>query len=97
MHYIVTAHTYVDLYLYHLHFIQAYRLGFHYPKYMFITYGWYANNWWTIPATSSRYNCTAEERATVLPYTLAPTVPEFPTDLNAQAEPGIVSLLKFIA
>ena len=61
---------------------------------MFITYGWYVDNWWTIPAISSQYNCTAEERATVLPYTLAPTVPEFPTDFNARAEPGIVSLLE---
>ena len=62
---------------------------------MLITYGWYANNWWTVPATSSQYNCTAEERATVLPYTLAPTVPEFPTDFSALAEPGIVSLLTY--
>ena len=62
---------------------------------MIITYGWYADNWWTEPATSSQYNCTAEERATVLLYTLSPIVPEFPTDFNAQAEPGIVSLLNY--
>ena len=60
---------------------------------MFITYGWYANNWWTVPATSSKYNCTAEEKATVLPYTLAPIVSEFPTNFSSQAEPGIVSCI----
>ena len=59
---------------------------------MFITYGWYVNNWWTEPATSAKYNCTAEERATVVPYTLAPVVPEFPADFTARAEPDIVSL-----
>ena len=72
---------------------QAYRLGFRYPKYIFMTYGWYADKWWTGSATSSQYNCTAEERATILPYTMGPLLPEFPADLDAEAEPGIVSLI----
>ena len=84
-------------YIYTTYILQAYRLGFRYPKYMFITYGWFSNNWWTEPATSSQHNCTAEERATVLLYTLAPIVSEFPTNLSAQAEPGIVSCVKVLA
>ena len=59
---------------------------------MIITYGWYNENWWTGPATSSQYNCTAEDRATILPYTMGPVLPEFATDLDAEAEPGIVSV-----
>ena len=59
---------------------------------MIMTYGWYADEWWMRPATSSKYNCTDEERATILPYTMAPNLPEFPADEGAKAEPGIVSL-----
>ena len=47
--------------------------------------------WWKGDATFSEYNCTAEERASVLPYTLGPFTREFPTDEHAEAEPGIVS------
>ena len=60
---------------------------------MILTYGWYNDLWWTDDATSSNYNCTAEERASILPYTMGPRLPEYPTDLDAEAEPGIVSLL----
>lgn len=67
----------------------------HYPEFMIITYGWYRDEWWTLPATSDRYNCTAKERATILPYTLAPLQREEPTDLGAEAEPNIVSILMF--
>ena len=62
---------------------------------MFITYGWYENKWWAGPATSSKYNCTAEERATVVAHTLAAIIPETPADFTAQAEPNIVSLLQY--
>ena len=58
-----------------------------------MTYSWYADNWWTGPAISSEYNCTAEERATILPYTMSLVLPEFPADLDAEAEPGIVSFV----
>jgi hypothetical protein len=68
---------------------KASRLGFHYPKYMFITYGWYVNNWWTGPGFSAEYNCTDEQRATVLPYTLAAIVPEFPTEFDVLTESDI--------
>ena len=60
---------------------------------MIMTYGWYVDNWWTGSATSSQYNCTAEERATILPYTMGPLLPEFPADVNTEAEPGIVSFI----
>ena len=61
---------------------------------MFITNGWYVDEWWIGPATSSEYKCTAEERATVLQYTLAAVQRESPiaTNLDAEAEPEIVSI-----
>ena len=59
---------------------------------MVITYGWYVDEWWIGPATSSEYNCTAEERATVLPYTMGPKQREYPTDEFAEAEPEIVNI-----
>ena len=57
---------------------------------MIITYGWYYDEWWTWP-TYTIHDCTAEEIATVLQYTLAPIQREYPSDLDAVAEPGIVS------
>ena len=61
-----------------------------------ITYGWYPDEWWTGPATSYGYNCTAKQRATVLPYTLAPLLREEPSDFGAEAEPNIVSILSVL-
>ena len=59
---------------------------------MFISYGWYVDEWWIGPAYSSEYNCTAEERATVLQYTLAPVQREYPADFDTVTETGIVSI-----
>ena len=73
--------------------LQAYRQGIHYPKYMIITNGWFAPKWWEVATESSKYNCTAEEIASVLPYVLAPLIPEFPTGVDTIAEPNIVSQL----
>ena len=75
---------------------QAYIRGFHYPKYMFLTYGWYASKWWEIAGDSSKYNCTAEERASVLTYTLGPLIPEIPTGVDTVAEPNIVSYCRYL-
>ena len=60
---------------------------------MLITNGWYLDEWWTEAAMSSKYNCTVEERATVLPYTMGPVAVETPSDFDAEAEPGIVSII----
>ena len=76
--------------------MQAYKRGIHYPKYMLLTYGWYSNGWWKGEATSSQYNCTDEQRASVLLNTLAPLTQEYPLDFEAVAEPGIVSCHQWI-
>ena len=59
---------------------------------MFITYGWYVDEWWILPTTSSEYDCTDEQIASVLPYTLAPVQREYPADLDSVTETGIVSI-----
>jgi gamma-aminobutyric acid type B receptor len=74
---------------------EAYKSGLRYPKHMIITYGWYANNWWMEPATSDQYNCTAYERASVLLYTLAPVIREYPVNFSAQAEPDNITAAEF--
>ena len=60
---------------------------------MIITNGWYGTKWWEGPATFSEYNCTAQQRASVLAYTLAPRLQEAYTNLTAKDESGIVSCL----
>ena len=71
--------------------IQAYVEGIRYPKYLLITYGWYSREWWKEGITYSNYTCTAEERASILAYSLAPRVRESYTDLTAEDDSGIVS------
>ena len=70
---------------------QAYRSGFHYPKYIILTFGWYVRNWWKADRLS---NCTIQEKASALQYSLA-TVPfQFPTpDDEHTGEPNIVKIV----
>jgi hypothetical protein len=68
---------------------EAYRRGFHYPKYVIITFGWYVRQWWEMDAPST--NCTAEERAHVLLYSMAAVSSQFPREQDEYtAEPNIV-------
>ena len=61
------------------------------PKYMFITYGWYEERWWEEGATTSDYNCTSEDLASVALYGVAAVLAEFPDESDTVAEPNIVS------
>ena len=72
--------------------MQAYEESISYPRNMLITYGWYVNEWWTGDATSSQFNCTPAQRASVLPYTLAPQIQDGYTDTTARDVTGIVSV-----
>ena len=43
-----------------------------YPKYLFLTYGSYESKWWIAPLDEDVYHqCTPEQRAEVLQYSLA--------------------------
>jgi hypothetical protein len=81
--------------------MQAFEYGIRYPQYIFLLYGWYSPNWWVgtkeeqdnlrnIPAFS---DCTVEQRASVVRYSLAPLTAEFLHDQNESAiiSSGIVS------
>ena len=71
---------------------QAYRRGLHYPKYVFITFGWYVKQWWEVDSTTN--NCTAEERGRVVLYSLAALSSQFPREHDEYtAEPNIVSII----
>ena len=76
--------------------MQAHGKGIRYPTHMLITYGWYGSGWWKGEATSSQYNCTDEERARVMPYTLAPRIQASYIDPTAEDESGIVRYFNLI-
>lgn len=56
-------------------FSKAYKSGLRYPQYTFITYGWYARDWW------QQGDC-ANEVASLLVNSYAPVIQEFPSELN---------------
>ena len=60
-----------------------------YPKYMFLTYGWYDEKWWEEPNN----NCSSDQLASVLPYTLSSLLRDFPVNESIITETGIVSLI----
>ena len=75
--------------------MQAYEEGLSYPKNVLITYGWYRGEWWTDKASSSQFNCTAKQRASVLAYAFASNVQQSYTNLTARDESGIVSSCRY--
>lgn len=71
--------------------MQAYQHGFHYPKYLIITYGGYFKHWWKVDTATN--DCTAEQRGQALLYSLAAVPSQFPRqDDEYVAEPNIVSV-----
>lgn len=50
--------------------VQAYRRGMKYPKYVFLMYGTYEPQWWTMENEAS-VGCSVQERAEVLEFSLA--------------------------
>ena len=51
--------------------MQAHRLGLKYPKHLFIMYGSYETNWWATKDDGLVLDCSPEDRAEVLEYSLA--------------------------
>ena len=51
--------------------MQAHRLGLKYPKHLFIMYGSYETNWWATKEDALVLDCSPEDRAEVLTYSLA--------------------------
>ena len=79
--------------------MQAVEHGIRYPHHVFLFYGWYTSNWWLGTEQEqdelrTMYpNCTPEQRASVVSYSLAPLQAEFLEDQNKSAviSSGIVS------
>ena len=69
--------------------LQAYKSNMTYPRYMFLTYGWYEDRWFAEEVQGD--DCTPAQRESVLPYTLAVLQDEFLTNLSAITDTGIVS------
>ena len=51
--------------------LQAHRLGMKYPKYLFLTYGSYESQWWTLEDDEKLDDCSPKDRAEVLQFSLA--------------------------
>ena len=81
--------------------LQAFEYGIRYPQYIFLFYGWYTSNWWVgteeeqdlLRNISAFSSCTAKQRASMVPYSLAPLQAEFLQDQNESTiiSGGIVS------
>ena len=54
---------------------------------------WYGDGWFNILSDDSPVNCTAKERASVLPHSLSVQIFEFISNHSAVADTGIVSKL----
>ena len=60
-----------------------------YPRYSFITYGWYAPNWWVPPSTST-LECTRANIESVLHYSIAVLQHQYGSNDTEVTETGIV-------
>ena len=70
--------------------MQAYEQDVHYPRYEFLFYGWYAEEWWKVE--DGNLNCTAAQREQVIGPALSPLQHEFISNCSITADSGIVSL-----
>ena len=52
-------------------YIKANRMGMRYPKYVFLTYGTYEPQWWMSQGNHSEDECTSDDLAHTLQYSLA--------------------------
>ena len=74
---------------------QAAIRGIHYPRYEFLFYGWYADNWWMEEdeELQSLYNnsCSITDRERVIGPALSPLQNEFISNCSSDVDSGIVS------
>ena len=70
--------------------MQAYRQEVLYPRYLFLFYGWYNDQWW-IGSKHENLSCTVEQRERVIRSGLAILQDELISNCLKYAETGIVS------
>ena len=68
---------------------QAYHRGLLYPRHLFLTYGWYVQDWWL--DEDRNLSCTAQERERVLARSFALLQFDFLDGRNLTTDTGIVS------
>ena len=69
--------------------MQAYEQRIRYPRYLFLFYGWYGENWWR-GSDSENLTCTQEDREEVIESGLAVVFDEAITDCSRNISTGIV-------
>ena len=74
----------------HVH-MQAYRRGLTHPHYVWITYGWYQDRWWSADVSSLRVDCTDQEMVRQVHRALALQLLPEGHDPNAMTDTGLVS------
>ena len=74
-------------------YIQAYKQGLRYPKQQFLIIGWYGDGWWIEPESERKLDCTPEEIAKTLDYTLGTLAADFYTNESLVTEGGLVSVV----
>ena len=61
-----------------------------YPRYVWITYAWYEDEWWTSDENSEPIDCDENELAQMLRQSLAVEVVPVPDDRDAETDVGVV-------
>ena len=76
-------------------YVQAHKLGMRYPKHLFLTYGTYESQWWTLEndrSVEEELNCNMEDRAKVLEFSLAAAVLHYPSSRAASVHLALILL-----
>ena len=70
--------------------MQAFKKGFAYPRYVWMTFDWYPQRWWTKKLSLDEIDCTDDELERFLDTAI--TLRRHPTqeDVNAVTNTGIV-------
>ncbi len=71
--------------------IQAYKQRLMYPKYVFITYGWYPRDWWRNGASGGELECSESELAQSLHGAFALQQQPSALNINRTTDSDIVS------
>ena len=66
--------------------------GFTYPRYAWVTNGWYQNNWWTEEVNQEQIDCSDDELAEFLHRSLVLEMLPEHNDSNAPTDVRLVSI-----
>lgn len=69
--------------------MKAHGIG-GYPQYVWITYAWYQDQWWTSAVNNDPIRCSEDELVQLLRLSLAIEIVPVPDDLDAQTDVGLV-------